>query len=235
MSIGKKIEEIVNGIVLIVNLISKSGILNKDRYYIEREGIRLECASLAKNIAEINRRLCPNEIVHKYTVNNENLICDLKYKGVVRKDNTSELLFTFTTTNQVSYSEMVCYAIEGKNTTIPNLIGPDGLIKKLAVRFLKNKNKGDSYNIDFHIDLGKCIVSRRDYILSITKYAQIEGKDYQVIIDFKNTQLPENIRVYELKKGKMEYDKTIFPNNNSFIDMIEKPEGISLRAYIFDR
>lgn len=235
MGIGINLEEIVNGIVFIFNLISKSGILNKDRYYIEREDVRLECASLAKNIAEINRRLCPNEIVHKYTVNNENLICDLKYKGVVRKDNTSELLFTFTTTNQVSYSEMDCYAVEGSDTTTPSLIGPDGLIKKLAVRFLNNKNKGEAYNIDIHIDLGRCIVSKREYILSITKYAQIAVRDYQVIIDFKNTQIPENIRVYELEKGKMKYDKTIFPQKDSFIDVIERPEGISLRAYIFDR
>ena len=130
---------------------------------------------------------------------------------------------------------MDCYAIENDKKQKPQLVGPDGLIKKLSVRFSEMKNKDEIYSVDVHIDLGKCIVARREYILSILKYKKITSNEYNVIIEFKKTEVPDNIRVYELQNGKMKYEKTIYSENNVFVDEIDKPDSISLRAYIFDR
>ncbi len=231
----ESIKDSMEVIGLIFEILIKLGFFTKNQFYIDRENLRLECAELSRNITSIVDYICPNSIIHNYTVNGDELTCDLHYKGVVRKDDTEGMYFTFSSTNLVEYEKMDCSAILDGRAQRPQLVGPDGLSKKLEVLFNQNMTKETSFTLDFHYNLGSCIIQKKEYILSITKYRKCHFNPYIVNISFVDYNIPSNVRVYELRRGKMRYDKTILPNGNFFHDEIIKNERISVRAYVFDR
>lgn len=210
----------------------------QDRFFIETENVRLEAASLADNIAEINRNIEPIIIIHDYTIKNEELICDLYYEGKVRRNEVEEMLFTFSSSNKLSFNKMDCiaheYVEDSEIVSAPRLIGTDGQTKKIAMRFSKIKNKNDSFRLKLHINLGKCIISDKEYIISQLKYAKANILEYKVNIVFEDF-VPSNIRVYELKRGKLRYEKTITSKDGIFADCVEKADCLSFRTYVFDK
>ncbi|MBQ9199295.1 MAG: hypothetical protein IJ141_03885 [Lachnospiraceae bacterium] len=231
-----KIEDWVENIDFLLGLVRKNGILGKSRFYIEDENIRLECASLIKDLAEINKNVCPNKIEHNYTVEGKRLICDCRYEGEIRRNDTVGLCFTFASTNQVDYKQMDCWAIVDGVKQKPRLKGTDGLIKKVEILFAKKKKKNETYSVQIHIDLGECILSEREYILSVLKYKEVNTKGYSVSIRFNNTLPPDNLRVYELKRGKMKLEKRLEPHKDGqFKEVVEETDSVSVRAYIFDQ
>lgn len=213
-------------------------IKKKKQFLIESENIRLEAASLVNDIAEINQNIEPVVIRHNFKIMDSNLMCDLYYEGIVRKNNIEDMMFSFSTSNKHDFNKMDCNAYEYvENKEIPTnlrLVGTDGQTKKIAVRFLNCKNKKDTFKIRFRINLGKCITSKREYILSQFKYAKTSIIEYTVNIEF-NDFIPKDIRVYELNRGKMKYKKTITSANNIFYDNIKKVDNISFRVYVFDK
>lgn len=205
-------------------------------YEIENEGIRVDSASPAENISEINRNVIPTEITHNYTVKGTELICDYHYQGNVCKNNVEGLIYTFSSTNQQELDEsQIYYSESGTNRKFkPILIGSGGLAKKYLAKFDKMKNKGSTYDMNFHINLGKCVNQKREYILSHLKYAKEKINKYNVTIQFEDG-IPNEIRVYELKKGKYKYCRRLEPIENKFIDNVKEIKSVASRVYIFDR
>lgn len=231
---------IMDIVKFIVEVVIKYGFrLGKKSYYIKEENINIECGNLVDDIVGVNTVINPTDIIHHYKIKEKDLICEYRYKGLIRKNGIAQCDFVFSSTNQVPYDEMECYAIDNKiqKRQRPRLIGTDGLVKKISIGFDEALRVGDNFDVFLHINLEGCVGANKDYIISRVSYAISNISKYEVEILF-DKKAPETMDVYVMNFGTFKREKIIYPSNENellFIDEINHNISVSLRVYVFNR
>lgn len=208
---------------------------------------KIDFISLVKPIIKSDHTLAPEYIEHKCVIKGEEACFVYTYEGICCANSGEDsIIFNIGAEEFIPFEDLECYAYDlyndpkRKNSIRPELVGDDGLSKKVKVKFLKRLQRYNRFKIEFTFIYPHCIKYGKDYVLFFSSYKQ--NIQYLKNILYFIDDPPMFVELHKEKNNTLLYQKTILKDKNessnikhTYIDIHESCSGTQTFLYFFER
>lgn len=217
------------------------------KYYRNNKVIKHKKMELLTLLSPINKKdniFLIKSAIHKCLIEGERAKFIYTYEGVCTVMKGEEcIVFNIGAEEYIPFEKMECYAYDLINDANkvyaikPELLGDDGLTKKIKIKFLKKLQLYEQFKIEFTFVFPHCVKWGRDYITFTTSYSK-QIHTLKNILVFKRVY-PETVELYKIMNGEVRYERTICPQDKGdslvYVDCYEECQGKQVFIYFFDR
>ena len=208
---------------------------------------KIELVTLLSPINKNDNTLALESIEHKSIIEREKAEFIYTYEGTCTATRGEEcIVFNIGAEEYIPFKELKCYAYDLVNDKKkshmikPELVGDDGLTKKVKIKFIKKLKQYDHFKIEFVFVFPHCVKFGRDYVTFTTSYSKRIHRLNNILI-FKKSH-PTMVELHKVSNDIIKYEKTIFPQNQQknihdvvYKDFYEECPGKQVFVYFFDR
>jgi len=209
------------------------------------ENLNLDSLHLANARRRLNRSLAVQRAFQVAIVDGTDLHLAWQYDGTCRTEGETAIEFSVDSENNIPFKQLDCFAFDLQNDPTrlhpasPNLIGSDGVSKKLSVPFLKPLTRGERFSMLLNCTLPGCVSTGVQYYTSSLSFDQPAIESSSLHLIFVRTR-PEWVRAYSFdKKGRPVFIHELRPFRDDgatceFVDMAQSVPGQSVRVYLYN-
>lgn len=102
----------------------------------------------------------------------------------------------------------------------PELIGGDGLNKRMLFKFINELKKNEKFSFIYHYKWANCVNEHKDYVAAIPPFKYRSTKTLPITIQFKNYEM-RRLTVYSINGNKPREERQLFPEVSGNVSTYE--------------